>query len=143
MTNKDVKEVLDLVKSKSPDENMLEYLADKLKDLIKDLNEELLEAKGEMTMYTSSGCEEIYPIDDIKFLTKLCNYLMNYDEEDMEEIIENYNNHPNKEDLSECIEDITEGAIEWNMTVGYDYGFYNGSRWLFYDEPSSDSSDWC
>lgn len=142
MNKKDIKEVLDLVKSKSPDEDMLEYLADKLKDL----SEELLELKGEMTMYDMSGDKEIYPIDNIKFLTKLCNYLMGYDEDygqEMEEIIENYNNHPNKEDLSRCVEDITQGEIKWEMTVGHEYGFYNGNNWLFYNEPSPDSRyDW-
>lgn len=145
MKDEDFKEVLDLVKSKSPEENDIEYLVRKLNNL----NEELLELKGEMTMYTLGGSKEIYPIDSIKFLTKLCNYFMGWggegiDMEEMEEIIENYNNHPNKEDLSECIEDITQGEIKWEMlderTI---VGFYNGSDWLFYNKPSPDSSDWC
>jgi hypothetical protein len=137
MTNEDFKEVLDLVKSKSVEEGDIEYLVNK----IKRLEDELLELKGEMIMYDKYGSTEIYPIDNIKFLTKLLKNLTYHDDIMIKEVIENYNNHPNKEYLSKCIEEITYGDIKWGMTVGHDYGFYNGINWLFHNEPSRDSLD--
>ena len=128
-----------MVKSKSVEEGDIERLVKK----INKLEDELLQLKGEMTMYNINGDKEIYPIDNIKFLTKLLKNLTYHDDIMIEEVIENYNNHPNKEDLSKCIEDITYKDIEWSMTVGHEYGFYNGSDWLFYNEPSPDSRyDW-
>tara|TARA_B100001113_G_scaffold32359_1_gene23060 strand:+ start:334 stop:657 length:324 start_codon:yes stop_codon:yes gene_type:complete len=94
-------------------------------------------------MISSTGVKEEYPANAEEFLKKLCknigggNYYL-YEDSDskIEEVIERYNNHPNKEALEECIEDITEGDIEWNMTIDHTWGFTNGydEEWLFYDD---------
>jgi hypothetical protein len=87
------------------------------------------------TMVSNGGFIYDYPIDDEEFLEKLCRDLVHdyrNDDEQLEEVIKRYNNHPKKENLEDCIEDITEGNIEWNMTVDHKEGFTNGyDDWIF------------
>ena len=88
-----------------------------------------------ITMVSSGGFIEEYPSDDEEFLRELCRKLVydyRNDDKKLEEVIERYHNHPKKENLEYCIEDITEGKIEWNMTVDHNYGFTDGyGDWIF------------
>ncbi len=101
-------------------------------------------AKGEVIMMISNtGVKKEYSANVEEFLEELCRdigggeyYLYEDSASKVEEVIKRYNNHPHKENLEDCIEDITEGGIIWNMTLNYTEGFTNGcdDEWLFYDD---------
>ena len=137
MKNEDIKEVLDLVESKSPKGKGIKKLIDELKKLSNKLTKTI-------SMYSLEDWQlskQSYPdpdCDDVKFLTCLCRDFAWMEEEDIKEVIKRYNKHPNKNDkfISDLIEDITKGEIIWK-SFNYDRGFKAGNRdkWLFYDKP--------
>ncbi len=89
-----------------------------------------------ITMVSNGGFTYEYPTDDEEFLEKLCRALVydyRNDDKQLEEVIKRYNNHPNKEHLEDCIEDITEGKIGWVMTIDQNYGYTDGyDDWIFH-----------
>lgn len=138
MTNEDIKQVLDLVKGKSPKDNDIKNLINDLKDLDNDL-------KGVITMYSIS-ChserlkEKTYPNDDgVEFLTRLCTDFAQMNKEDVKGVIEKYNKHPNKNDkpIPDLIEEITKGVIIWDTFCYDDYGYSyeDGDYRIFYHVP--------
>jgi hypothetical protein len=135
MKKKDIKEILDLVESKSPKGKGIEKLIDDLKELSNKLTKTI-------TIYSLEDwqiSEESYPDDDgVKFLTCICREFAWMEEEDIKEVIKRYNKHPNKNDksISDLIEDVTEGKIVFE-SCNYDMGYKvkNQDRWIFYNEP--------
>ena len=94
------------------------------------------DVKEAITMVSNSGFIKEYSTDDEEFLEELCRDLVydyRNDDKQLEEVIKRYNNHPNKENLEDCIEDITEGKIGWIMTIDHNYGYTNGyDDWIFH-----------
>ena len=137
MKKKDIKEVLDLVESKSPKGKGIKKLIAELKELNNKLNKTI-------NMYSLEDWQlsrKSYPDPDcdvVKFLTRLCRDFAWMEEEDIKEVIKRYNKHPNKNDkfISDLIEDVTEGEIIYK-TFNYEKGYKAGKRdkWLFYHKP--------